>query len=281
MAKSPIYFLSFFFVLLFSSCEQREWYKKEFSKETQKTYAAQLRRGAFYSNYQGTVAEQMHHKEAIQMDSSNAELWREFGTARVKRGILDEMEYFYEEAVKRHPEKWAGFRGYLYLYFYRDFPKAIADFNLGDQTNGEVSYSQGQSHDYMRGICYYGLKDYEGAYDVLNKYIEEVTEDEGEEWVDVYAMLYRGLSLIKLDKLDDAIMDFDRVLKYYPNLSDCFYHKARIYVSRGQFGLALEQLDLAEHYFNEGYYHQRPYVEVLEQIYLQDIEELRRVITTT
>ena len=62
MAKSPIYFLSLISVISFSSCEQKEWYKKEFSQETRKQYAAQLRRGAFYSNYQGTVAEQMHHR---------------------------------------------------------------------------------------------------------------------------------------------------------------------------------------------------------------------------
>ncbi|WP_421763916.1 tetratricopeptide repeat protein [Ekhidna sp.] len=278
--KSQIYFLSLMGLCLFTSCTQQEWYKKEFSEETMKTYASQLRSGAFYSNYQGTVAEQMHQKEALSMDSTNAALWRELGTARVKRGILDEMEYYYAEAVKRHPEKWAGFRGYLYLYFYRNFPKAIADFNLGDEVNGQVDYSQGQSHDYMRGICYYGLKDYQAANEALSKYIDKVTQEEGEEWVDVYAILYKGLTLMKLDRINDAITEFDRALKYYPNLSDCFYHKARIYVIRGQFDLALMQLDLAEKHFKKGYFHQRPYVEVLEQIYLQDIQDLRSQIST-
>lgn len=278
--KSQIYFLSLIGLCFITSCTQNEWYKKELSEETIKEYAVQLRRGAFYSNYQGTVAEQMHHTEALTMDSTNAELWRELGTARVKRGILDEMEYFYGEAVKRHPEKWAGFRGYLYLYFYRDFPRAIADFNLGDQANGQVDYSQGQSHDYMRGISYYGLEDYQAANDALTKYIDKVTQDEGEEWVDVYAILYRGLALLKLERLDEAVVEFDRALKYYPNLSDCFYHKAKVFVARGQFDLALEQLDLAEKNFKKGYFHQRPYVEVLEQIYLQDIAQLRNQIST-
>ncbi|MEO9872196.1 tetratricopeptide repeat protein [Ekhidna sp.] len=277
--KSSIYFLSACLALC-CSCSQREWYKKELSDEVKKRYSPQVRGGRAYS-YQGSVPEQFQLKEAMMLDSTDADLWREFGTARVKRGILDEMYFFYEEAVKRKPEKWAGFRGYLYLYFYRDYYRAIADFNLGDEVNGQVEYSQGQSHDYMRGICYFGLKDYPASYDLLSKYIDKVTKDEGEEWVDVYAMLYRGLTLIKMDSLDEAVIEFDRALKYYPTLSDCFYHKARVYVARGQFELALEQLELAEKYHNQGYYHQRPYVEVLEQIYIQDIQQLRNQISTS
>lgn len=279
MVKSLIFFLSAI-LILGSSCNQREWYKKELSEEVKKQYAPQLRRGGFYSNYQGSVAEQMHHKEALKMDSTDAGTWRELGTARVKRGILDEMNYFYGEAVKRNPEKWAGFRGYLYLYFYRDFERAIADFNLGDEANGQIDYSQGQSHDYMRGICYYGLQEYEASLDYLNRYINEVIEEEGESWVDVYAMLYKGLSLMQLNRLDEAVAEFDRALKYYPKLSDCYYHKARIYIARGQYNLALDELDQAEEFFKKGYFHQRPYVEVLEQIYLQDIQELRKVVST-
>ena len=279
MVKSSIYFLSIL-VLALTSCEQHEWYKKELSEEVKKQYSPQVRAGRVYS-YQGSVPEQFQLKEAMKLDSTDADLWREFGTARVKRGILDEMYYYYNEAVKRKPEKWAGFRGYLYLYFYRDYERAIADFNLGDEANGQVDYSQGQSHDYMRGIAYYGMKDYTTAIDFLDRYINKVVEEEGESWVDVYAVLYKGLALLQLERFDEAIVEFDRVLKYYPNLSDCFYHKARIYVARGQFDLAMKELEKAEEYFQKGYYHQRPYVEVLEQIYLQDIQELRKEISTT
>lgn len=275
MVKSSIYCLSI--VLLLSSCTQRDWYKKEFSAEIKKQYAPQLRGGRGYY-YQGSVAEQFQVKESMEFDSTDAGTWREFGTARVKRGILDEMYYFYEEAVKRKPEKWAGFRGYLYLYFYRDYPRAIADFNLGDDVSGQVEFSQGQSHDYMRGICYYGLKEYEASLDALSKYINKVTIEEGEDWVDVYAMLYKGLALMKLDRPEEAIVEFDRALKYYPKLSDCYYHKARIEASFKNYTEALDLLKKARNYFNEGYYHQRPYVEVLEQIYIQDIDSLETEI---
>ena len=212
------------------------------------------------------------------MDSTDADLWREFGTARVKRGLADEMYYFYGGAVKRKPEKWAGFRGYLYLYFYRDYQRAIDDFNLGDEANGQVDYSQGQSHDYMRGICYYGLKEYEEALMYLNRYIDKITAEEGADWVDVYAILYKGLALAKLKRFDEALVAFDEAELLYPKLADLPYHRARISCSQKQYAEALEKLATAKNYYEQGYYHQRPYVEVLEQLHMQDILKLEKEI---
>lgn len=281
MVKSSIYFLNALIIAAFVSCDQRVWYKKEFSAEDKKENADRLWLGGYWYHYQGSVADQFQLEESLQLDSANGDAWREAAIAYLKRGIPDKFYINYVEAVRLKPEKWAGFRGYVYLYFYRDFERAIADFNLGDEVNGQVDFSQGQSHDYMRGICYYGLQDYETALDFLNRYIDKVVEEEGESWVDVYAILYKGLSLLQLNRLDEAMIAFDQALKIYPQLSDAFYHKARIYIARGQFGLGLKQLDQAEEYFKKGYFHQRPYVEVLEQIYLQDIEELRKEIRTS
>lgn len=272
MKRFLTYFLSSLcIILIFSSCSEREWYKKEISDKEK--YAVQLRIGKGYY-YQGSVAALFQLEEAMQMDTSDGNTWRAMATARLKRGIADEAFYYYQEGVKRKPEKWAGFRGYCYLYFYRDFERAIADFNYSDQLAGQVEYSQGQNHNYMRGICYYGLKDYEKAFDQFDEYIEKTIAEEGEDWVDVYAMLYRGLTHEKFGRVDAAIEDFDRILKYYPNLSDAFYHKARMLVARENFSEALDLLKQAKKYHKEGYFHQRPYVEVLEQIYLDDIERL-------
>ncbi len=46
---------------------------------------------SFY--YQGSVPEQYQTKEAIKLDTNDGDLWREFGTARIKRGLADEMQY--------------------------------------------------------------------------------------------------------------------------------------------------------------------------------------------
>jgi len=266
-----------FLLLGILGCTNESWYKKNVPDDKKKQLATAMLNGV--SNYyQGTVAEQFLIEEAIKFDSTNADIWREFGTAQVKRGFAVKMEYFYGKATKFNPKEWQGWRGYLYLYFYRDFERAIIDFNAVDSILGLVGHSQGQNHDYMRGIAYYGLKDYSKALTYLNKYINTTIKDAGLDWVDVYAILYRGLTQEKLGNLENALADFTLVLKQYPKLADAHYHKARILYSIGENKLAISHLKLAKENFSLGYFHKRPYIEVLDQIYNQDIFDLEAKI---
>ena len=93
--------------------------------------------------------------------------------------------------------------------------------------------------------------------------------------MDVYAFLYRGLTWEKLNQLDLALLDFATVLKYSPRLSDAYYHQSRIQYRLGNYQEAMTYAQRAEEWFKKGYFHQRPYIEVLEQIYEQDIEHLK------
>lgn len=272
--RSLIFCLKACLLLSLLSCQPNyDWYQRDFSAEEKISYAKGLSNGVGYY-YQGTVPEQFHIKEAMKLDSSNGDYWREFGTSRVKRGLAAEMQYYYGMAAELKPEPWAGFRGYLYLYFYRDYPRAIADFNLTDSVTKTVGYSQGQNHHYMRGIAYYGLRDYPQALHSLSLYIDSTIAKEGEEWVDAFAVLYRALTYEKLGDDINMKADLDRTLRIYPALADAYFHQARLASKAGDKAEAQELIKQAESNFKDGYYHSRPYVEVLEQIYLEDIEAL-------
>jgi len=69
-------------------------------------------------------------------------------------------------------------------------------------------------------------------------------------------------------------VELERALRIYPGMPDAFYHKARITLKEGENKEAQELIEQAEQNFKEGYFHNRPYVEVLEQIYLEDIAAL-------
>ncbi len=265
-------------LLLLTSCQEHQWYKKEFSESEKPALAKSIRNGVSY-HYQGSVPEQMHIREALAMDSSNGDFYREMGTARVKRGILDEMYYWYDEAAKRKPDPWIGFRGYLYLYFYRDYPRAIHDFNFQDSVMGMVGNSQAQDHDYMRGIAYYGMKDYKTALEFFDTYIERISAEVGAEWVDVYAHLYKALNHEKLDERLEAQEALNEVFALYPDLADAHYHQARYHLEAGNLSKAKESLKMARLYYDQGLYHNRPYVEVLDQIYPEDFDQLESLLT--
>lgn len=265
----------FFSILLLglASCSNNNWYKKEFTPDEKVTLAKSLL-GGVGLYYQGTVPQQFLMEEALSFDSTNADIWREFGTAPVKRGLAVNMQYFYGQAVKYNPKEWQGWRGYLYLYFYRDFKRAIKDFNTVDSLLGLMGNSQGQNHDYMRGIANYGLGNYDDALLSLNKYINTEIATNSEDWVDVYAILYRAYTFRKLNKPSSALEDISMLLRLYPNLADAHFLKAEILYSQNYFDDALKSTQLAKKNFLLGYYHKRPYIEVLEQIYLFDIVDL-------
>lgn len=281
MKRLLIFCLSFW--LLISCQSERQWYQKTIAAEDKKELAESIANGGGSNHYQGSVPEQFHLMEALSLDSSNGDLWREMGTARVKRGIADEMHYYYGKAAAIKPDPWMGFRGYLYLYFYRDYERAIADFNQLDSLTGSVGNSQAQDHDYMRGIAYYGLKDYTSASNYLQKYINRISAEVGSEWVDVNAYLYLALAQYNQEDQkasEEAIEALKRGLALYPNYADLHYHLARIYFHKSEWQKSRSHLQKAKQHFEEGFYHYRPYVEVLEQIYPQDLEELEKLLTS-
>ncbi|MDQ3394697.1 MAG: tetratricopeptide repeat protein [Bacteroidota bacterium] len=282
MVSYLIFFLRASLVLTFFlifSCKNEKWYKKEFSDEEKLKLSDQLLKGAWDNFYQGSVAEQLVLEQALEFNPENAAVWRAIGIPYLKRGMAIEADKYYKKAVEYDPLAWHGWRGYNYLYFYRDYERAIADFNATDTlTLNSTDYPQGQSVDYMRGLCYYGLNDDAVALKFFSKYIEEVTLEKDESWVDVYAFLYRGLTFERLGNTETAIVDFNKALKYYPTFSDPFYHLSRIYNKRGDYKKAKEFIEEAKKFFKQGYYHQRPYIEVQEQIYLVDIENLEKLI---
>lgn len=262
-----------FVITTLLSCQQNNYYKKEIPESAKKELANNLLNGVAYY-YQGTVAEQLLVEEALSIDSTNADIWRELGTAQVKRGFASKMQYFYGKAVNHNPKIWQGWRGYLYLYFYRDYQRAINDFNAVDSILGLVGNSQGQDHDYMRGIAFYGLKNYDEALKYFDAYINQTIAKQGLDWVDVYAILYRGLIHKKMGNNETAIKDFKMCLEVYPNLANAQFHLAEVYFNQNKTALAKYNLSLARENFMKGYFHQRPYIEVLDQIYIGDIEEM-------
>lgn len=204
MEKSLPYYpkiLLLIWALLAFSCHKEDWYKKQFSDVEKAELSARLLAAESKHYDQGTVADQFILEESIINNPENAATWQEIGGPYLKRGLAKEAMHFYGKAVKLDPVSWQGWRGYLYLYFYRDYVNAIADFDATDiLTPDFTDYPQGQSVDYMRGLCYYGLEDYTTALQFFSKYIEEVTLEKEESWVDVYAFLYRGLTFEKLNK---------------------------------------------------------------------------------
>lgn len=221
-------------------------------------------------------------EEAVKMDPNNCHALRELSVAYLKRGIIDDWKIKFDKAAACDPKIWVPWRGYLYLQFYRDYEKAIADFDASDTlTPNFTDAPQGHSVDYWRGIAYLGLNDYDKSISYFDKYLSEITKKNGEDWAEPTAFLYRGIAYYRKRNFDEALQDFDKLLFYHRNLSaDGKYYKALILKEKEDCENAKILLKDAEVDFKNGYFNSRDYVETLYQIYSQDLEKLSTELNT-
>ncbi len=230
---------------------------------------------------QGSVRMMAYTEEAIVLNTKNADAWRELSIPYLKRGMPHKWKPLFEKAVLHDSIGWQPWRGYLYLWFYRDYKKAIADFDASDiLTPNFIDAPQGHSVDYWRGIAYLGLKDYKNSMRYFDKYIEKETKDTGEDWVEVTAFLYEGIAHYENKNDSLALLSFDKLLKYTNNnYADGNYYKALILEKQGNTAEALNLVNLAITNYKEGYYNYRAYVEALRQIYIEDLLLLKKRLT--
>jgi len=230
--------------------------------------------------YQGNPQHMNAFAYAVELDSTNAENWRELSVTYLKRGIPHEWKKYYDKAVEYDAKTWQPWRGYLYLWFYRDYKKAIVDFDASDTlTPNFIDAPQGHSVDYWRGIAYLGLKNYEKSNWYFEKHIKKETEDFGEDYVDLTAFLYNGIAYFEAENFEDALVNFDKQLKHGRNLSaDAKYYKAQILKAENRIVESKAMIDSAIEDFNSGYYNHRPYVETLKQIYPEDLKNFKTLL---
>jgi len=264
-------FLSGFTLLLFISCG------KSNKEKDPRTLAEERYKDAIFYR-QGSVAFQNGIAEAITIDPTYEPGVYELSVADLKRGLPNKWLPQYNKAVVLNPEQRIPWRGYLYLWFYRDYEKAIADFNASDSITPYLDYPQGHSVDFWRGIAYLGLKDYNNSIAFWKKHITKETKDSGEDWVELEAFLYRGIAFFEAGNSEKANDNFDKLIKYFTNSADAKYYKAQLLLNEGNNKEALNMLNDAIVDFNNGYYNNRAYVETLRQIYLEDLEELKAKI---
>ncbi|WP_299432868.1 tetratricopeptide repeat protein [uncultured Aquimarina sp.] len=277
MEKLQKYFLSFVIASIVIACNSN------LSEEEQQARADEMINSGniiLSPHFQGSPKMMTYVEEAIALDPESADAWRELSIPYLKRGMPNKWKPLFDKAVELDPEEWQGWRGYLYLYFYRNYKKAIEDFNATDILTPDFDDApQGQSVNYMRGIAYLGLKDYTKSLSYFDAYINDQANSSGEQYAEVTAFLYRGIVYYQTNDFENAKKDFLKVLKYSGNhYADAHYYLAKCFWKERKKNEASVHIEKAIEDFNLGYFHSRGYVEVLYQIYSQDLEELNNLI---
>jgi len=260
------------------SCEQpQSLYKREFTVEEKKKLAQQMSSGLTRKFGQGSVNEVMVLREALQLQPTNAKVWRELGIPYGMKGMAADFYGNYEKAVQYDTLNWIGWRSYTYLYFYRDYERAIADFDSLDKlTPNFVDYPQSISIHFMRAICYLKLAQYEKALSFWDAHIKEELKTSSEDYIDPRTWLFQGITYLKMNDFKKARESIDRGLKNMPENADLWLWSAKLSLQNKDYNKAKIEIEKAQTQFDKGYYNYRSYVEEFFQMYQSDIDELKK-----
>lgn len=295
METSQKFFLSIVLLILLCSCED----KIDTKERSMECFQYGMH------NYQGTQKSINGFAKAVEYDQTHAESWRELSIPFLKRGMPSMWKKYMDKAIELDPISWQGYRGYNYLWFYRDYKSAIADFDATDTlTPNFTDAPQGHSVDYWRGIAYLGLKDYKNCIAYFDKHIQKEIDESGEDWVEHEAFLYRGIAHYEAGNTIKALESINTLLKYNADFADAKYYKTLILfdvIASLQLRINFEEQTRSNNRlakmlkkekqeklkealaivnegienFNNGYSDQRPYVETIRQLYLEDYLTLK------
>lgn len=273
MEKFLKYYLSAFLVFCLFSCNEDY---ENLSPEERKALSYKVFKEDEHMG-QGSPMSMSRIERAIKIDPNNCDAVRELSVAMLKRGLIDEWKPTFDKAIACNPKIWTPWRGYLHLQFYRDYDKAIADFDASDTLTPDfIDAPQGQSVDYWRGIAYLGKKDYIKSIEYFSKYIDATTRETGEDWAEPTAFLYKAIANFESGNLEESELAIDKFLFYNKDkTAEGHYYKARIALKNDDCTTAKARLDLAYINYKEDNLFRHPYTEVLRQLYIQDLDALK------
>jgi tetratricopeptide (TPR) repeat protein len=265
-----LFFISFAVI----SCGREE---KETGVDIAKSnyYYEEVMTGQFQ---QGSDIEQKYLDSAIIYNPSNADAYYEKSAWQIKTGNYVEYFKYMDKAVELKPEIYLGWRGAVKLHYLRDYEGAIEDISAYNDLfpkSNETS-ARGESTDYLLGLSYMGLENYDKAIYYFNKSIATAKSKDLMGYIDPYTFLYKAVSHMNLQEYRQADLELERTLTYFVNCAEAYYYKAFLALENENQQLACKNMKKALFNFDQGYYLNDPYREVHNQLYRVNIENFIR-----
>lgn len=227
--------------------------------------------------YQGTRASQELYDEVIAIDSTFAAAYREKGVPYLKRGDFITWYNLISKAVEYEPNDFLGIRASCLFNFLDDYEGTIKDIealrklrnnkNIGYTNNGTYHLAV------LEGLAYKMLGNKEKAYQLIFNQLSDSEYD-----LSVYDYLHLGVIQFELGKLDEALNSFEKQSEINDVAENQFY-MAKVYFQQGKIELAKNQLNKAKALYLASNKMYDPYNKLVDQIYLQEIEEFINKIT--
>jgi tetratricopeptide (TPR) repeat protein len=179
----------------------------------------------------------------LKKDSTVAYLWQQKAMPLFKLRKYEIGMPFIDKAVLHDAQRWQPYRAFIKCIFAKTYKDAIIDFEDCIKKYGN-GYEMDHTYSFYIGLCYLQLNEYIKAEKLFKEYIDDIFNNrQGLEHPT--ALFYYGISKYEQERWQDAIFEFDRTLKIYPNFSDVKFYKAMCLIR-------LEKMDEANILLEEG-----------------------------
>ncbi len=162
--------------------------------------------------------------EGLKKDSTVARLWQEKAMPYFKARKYEIGMQFIDKAVQYDPKEWQPYRAFIKCIFAKTYKDAIIDFEDCKKKFGNL-YVMDHTYNFYIGLSCLQLNEYNKAAIIFKDYIDDIFKNrQGLEHPTAY--FYYGISIYEQRKWEEAIIEFDKAIKLYPNFSDAEFYKA-------------------------------------------------------
>ena len=179
-------------------------------------------------------------------ENITAEDYHEWSVQNTKNGnyaiAIDKLE----KAMELNPKEVSPYYGWVLLYYYRDYKKALTVLEQCDAFTPNFSDApMGEDIHYLKGLCYMQMNNYQKANAEFDNYINNLTSTHGEDFVDVYTFVQKGRCLTELKHFEEAIESYNKAIKHYKNCTEAYYFKGLTQLKNNQKELACKNFNIA------------------------------------
>jgi len=169
----------------------------------------------------------------LKKDSTIAYLWQQKAMPLFKARKYEAGMIFLDKAVKYDKKRWLPYRGFIKCIFSKTYKEAIVDFEESKKIFGNT-YEMDHTYDFYIALSYLQLNDFKKAEEIFKSNFDEIKKNQGEDAFHHLDLFYYGIAKYEQNKLEEAIVEFDKALQKYPEFSDVEMYKGICLYKLGQ-----------------------------------------------